>query len=101
MNSIIFEMGQKVRCTPDCGDRSGMLGEVVGSLTQRSGFGASGKEFRKAYRVKWSDGVVTPATQIALEPAPPVRGDLDTKIDWCWFDPALVFTIKNGPNVDY
>lgn len=101
MKPIEFEIGQRVRCTPDCGDRSGMLGTIIGLKAIRYGFGADGKLGLMSYRVEWDDGVWTPATQQALEPAPPVRGDLDTKVTWKRFDPELAFVIRNGTNRDY
>jgi hypothetical protein len=106
MKAIIFEKGQKVRCTPGCGERSGTLGVVVGDLAMRDGFGDDGKTVLKSYRVQWSDDVITPATQIALEPAPPSRKDsngtsIDTVVGWCWFDPDVERAIKEGPVKDY
>lgn len=101
MKTIVFENGDKVRCTPGCGDRSGMRGEIIGERTLRKGFGADEKQYKMSYLVKWADGDVTPATQIALEPAPPIRGDMDTKVGWTWLAPDVERAIKTGPVKDY
>lgn len=84
MKPILFGVGTRVRCVPGCGERSGMEGIVTGELAIREGFGLNwGRPIQKvAYEVLWADLDRTPATQIALELAPPWRGDMDTKVSW-------------------